>query len=234
MRVTPFTRLSQSLRAGWKKGDEVIKKPFTYQSICADVLTTGEVYKLMTSCIVPRPIAMVVTRDLSGNCNLAPFSYFTGVSSDPPMLLFSVTAAPSGGEKHTLENVRQNGEFSVNVSSEWMAEGVTESSREYPKEVDEALIMGYGHIDSVHIQTPRLAQAAIQMECTVDQIIAIGEGKGMGNLILGKIEMFHISEHLYTNNKIDMEKLAPIARLGGFEYAPINQVYTRSLKDVCS
>jgi len=179
----------------------------------------NDIYKLMTGLIVPRPIAFVSTVDVVGIRNLAPFSYFTACSSNPPVVCFSTTVRSGPRQyKDTLENVRATGEFVVNIVSEEFAEQMNMASADVPPEVDEFALSGLTPIASDLVRPPRVAESKVQMECRLRQIIAVSDKPGGGFLILGEVLRFHILDSLLDGYKVDPEKLKAIGRMGGPTY----------------
>jgi flavin reductase (DIM6/NTAB) family NADH-FMN oxidoreductase RutF len=176
-------------------------------------------YKLMIGAIVPRPIAFVSTQDEHGVRNLAPFSYFTGCSTNPPVVCFC-SAVRSGPEpqKDTLRNIRATGEFVVNIVTEEIAEQMNATSAEVGPEVDEFELSGLTPLAGERVAAPRVAESPIQMECRLRQVIEVSPLPGGGNLILGQVVLFHIREDLLEDGKIDPEKLRAIGRMGGPSY----------------
>lgn len=179
----------------------------------------SDIYKLMIGMIVPRPIAFVSSEDSAGIRNLAPFSYFTACSSNPPMVCFCTTIR-SGPRPHkdTLENIRATGEFVVNIVSEEFAEQMNASSADVPPEVDEFVLSGLTPIASDLVKPPRVAESKAQMECRLHQIVEISDQPGGGILILGEVLRFHVLESLLDGYKIDADKLNAIGRMGGPTY----------------
>jgi flavin reductase (DIM6/NTAB) family NADH-FMN oxidoreductase RutF len=179
----------------------------------------SDVYKLMIGMIVPRPIAFVSSVDSAGIRNLAPFSYFTACSSNPPMVCFCTTIR-SGPRPHkdTLENIRATSEFVVNIVSEEFAEQMNLSSADVPPEVDEIVLSGLTPIASDLVKPPRVAESKAQMECRLHQIVVISDQPGGGILILGEVLRFHVLESLLDGYKIDADKLNAIGRMGGPTY----------------
>jgi len=179
----------------------------------------SDIYKLMIGMIVPRPIAFVSSVDSSGTRNLAPFSYFTACSSNPPMVCFCTTIR-SGPRpyKDTLENIRATGEFVLNIVSEEFAEQMNLSSADVPPEVDEFVLSGLTPIASDLVKPPRVAESKVQMECRLHQIVVVSDQPGGGILILGEVLRFHVLESLLDGYKIDPDKLNAIGRMGGPTY----------------
>lgn len=177
-------------------------------------------YKLMIGVIVPRPIAFVSSIDAHGVRNLAPFSYFTGASTNPPVVCF-VTAVRPGPrpQKDTLENVLATGEFVVNIVSEDFADKMNAASAEVPPDVDEFELAGLTPIPSEIVRPPRVAESRVHMECRLRQVIRISDRPGGGNLILGDVVRIHIDPAILANGKVDPDKLNAIGRMGGPTYA---------------
>jgi flavin reductase (DIM6/NTAB) family NADH-FMN oxidoreductase RutF len=179
----------------------------------------SDIYKLMIGIIVPRPIAFVSTLDSAGIRNLAPFSYFTACSSNPPMVCFSTTVR-SGPRpyKDTLENVRATGEFVLNTVTEEIAERMNLTSADVPPEVDEFVLSGLTPIASDLVKPPRVAESKAQMECRLHQIVTASDKPGGGFLIIGEVLRFHLLESLLDGYKVDPEMLKAIGRMGGPTY----------------
>jgi flavin reductase (DIM6/NTAB) family NADH-FMN oxidoreductase RutF len=179
-----------------------------------------DIYKLMIGLIVPRPIAFVSSLDASGVRNLAPFSYFTGCSTNPPVVCFC-TAVRSGPLPHkdTLTNVRATGEFVVNIVSEEFAAQMNQCSAEVAPDVDEFELSGLTPLASELVKPPRVAESKAQMECRLREIITVSEKPGGGILVLGDVLRFHVLEGLVDDRfRVDQEKLDAIGRMGGPTY----------------
>ena len=178
-----------------------------------------DIYKLMIGLIVPRPIAFVSTLDLDGVRNLAPFSYFTAVSSDPPVVLFCPTFRE--GQlitKDTLRNVRATQEFVVNIVSEEFATQMNQCSAEVAPEVDEFELSGLTAVPSELVKPPRVAESHVHMECRLRQIVEISNKPGGGAVVLGEVLLFHVRREIFSNFRIDPDKLRAIGRMGGHAY----------------
>lgn len=178
-----------------------------------------DIYKLMIGAIVPRPIAFVSSQDEHGVHNLAPFSYFTACSTNPPVVCFcaAVRTGPRP-QKDTLENIRATGEFVVNIVTEEIAERMNATSAEVGPEVDEFELSGLTALASELVRPPRVAESPIQMECRLRQVIEVSPLPGGGNLVLGEVVLFHIREDLLEDGKINPDKLRAIGRMGGPGY----------------
>jgi flavin reductase (DIM6/NTAB) family NADH-FMN oxidoreductase RutF len=177
-------------------------------------------YRLMIGSIVPRAIAWVSTLSADGVVNLAPFSFFTGITSSPPSLVFSVIRR-SGALKDTRANVEATGEFVVNVVGEGVAEAMNETSEELPPDVDELAHAGLTPLPSARVRPPRVAESPIQMECRLDRLVEVGQGPGAATLVIGEILVWHIRDDLYDaeSARIRVDRLQAVGRLAGDWYA---------------
>lgn len=193
-------------------------------SIAPDELPPRDAYRLMLSVIVPRPIAWVSTIGADGTLNLAPFSFFNGVGGTPPTVMFSV-GLRKGQIKDTLRNVRETGEFVVNLVNEELAEAMNRTSGEWSYNVNEFELAGLATAPSIDVRPPRVAAAPVAMEAKVTQLVpVIGTTSTM---VLGRILRYHIREGLLRpNGLVDATLLRPITRLGGDEYATIGRVFS--------
>jgi flavin reductase (DIM6/NTAB) family NADH-FMN oxidoreductase RutF len=183
-----------------------------------------QMYKLMVGIIVPRPIALVSSMDRAGILNLAPFSFFAGVGSNPPTVLFCPTLRAPGEpatslrpetRKDTLRNVEETGEFVVNVVSEAIAEGANASAAEVAPEVDEFQLSGLTPLASVAVRPPRVAESPAQMECKLLQVIYTGRAPGAGVIVLGEVVRFHLREDLFDDFRVDPAALDAVGRMAG-------------------
>jgi flavin reductase (DIM6/NTAB) family NADH-FMN oxidoreductase RutF len=179
-----------------------------------------QVYKLMTGIIVPRPIALVSSMDNSGTLNLAPFSFFAGVGSNPPTVLFCPTLRSKDttgnvGRKDTLRNVEETGEFVINIVDEAIAEGANAASAEVPPEVNEFELAGLTPQPSHLVRPPRVAESPAQMECKLLQVIYTGRDAGSGVVVLGQVLRFHVRKDLVNDFRVDPTGLDAVGRMAG-------------------
>lgn len=186
----------------------------------------NDLYKLMVSAIAPRPIALVSSMDKDGVLNLAPFSYFTACSSNPPVICFC-SAVRSGPQPHkdTLANIRATGEFVINVVTEELAGPMNATAAEVAPEIDEFAVAGLTPLASESVKVPRVAESPIQMECTLRQIIEVSPLPGGGNLVLGEVKRLHIDESVMEEGKIDPDRLHLVGRMGGPLYIRTNDLF---------
>jgi flavin reductase (DIM6/NTAB) family NADH-FMN oxidoreductase RutF len=187
---------------------------------------TLDVYHLLVGIVTPRPIAWVTSVNAAGVVNLAPFSFFNAFGANPPVIVFSPTLRRDGSKKDTLRNVEANGEFVLNAAVESLAEQINLSSKEVPPEESEIKLTGLHTFPSVKVKPPRLAEAPVNMECVVRQIVPVGNGPISANLVVGEIVMMHIDDSLLdANGRVDPKKLRTIARLGGDYYCRTNDLF---------
>jgi flavin reductase (DIM6/NTAB) family NADH-FMN oxidoreductase RutF len=178
-----------------------------------------DIYKLMVGVIVPRPIAFVSTISDAGIRNLAPFSFFTGISANPPVICFSpMIRGSDGSRKDTRRNIEAVKEFVVNVVSEEFAEQMNICSAEFPPEVDEFEMSGLTPVASDLVKPPRVKESHINMECRLLQIVDVSTKPLGGSIVLGEVLRFHVNDALFDNYKIDPDKLHAIGRMGGPTY----------------
>ncbi len=179
-----------------------------------------ETHKLMIGSILPRPIALVSTISKNHENNVAPFSYFNGVCSKPPTIMFAPGRRGwDGEEKDTLINIRDTKEFVVNIVSQNLGEQMVMCSTDYDPDIDEFDISGLTAVKSKIVKCPRVSEAKISFECKLNQIVEVGDGSaGGGFLVIGTIVLFHIDNDIYDNGRINVDKLEPLGRLAGNWY----------------
>ena len=196
-----------------------------YKSLNLSTLNTFDVQNYLQNAIVPRPICFASTIDENGLVNLSPFSFFNMVSTDPPILIFSPSRrVRDNTTKHTLENIKKIPEVAINIVSYDMVQQVSLSSCDYKKDQNEFIKAGFTEERSLLIKPPRVRESPVQMECKVNQVIALGEKAGAGNLVIAEVMMMHIHEEILNDKGgIDQNKLDIVARLGSNWYARINK-----------
>ena len=211
----------------WKPGDPIPARDHETLYFEAAKLSPAEIYKLLVNVVVPRPIAFVSTISLSGQINLAPFSFFNAISSNPPTLMIAVTRKSDGTKKDTLINIEQQGEFVVNMANKWLIEPLVQTSAEYPYGINEFTAVGLNELKSANVKPPRVRESAVHVECVRHQIVEIGDGSvGSSCLIIGKIVALHIAANAMQDGRVNFEALAPVARLGGTDYAEMGAIYS--------
>lgn len=183
-------------------------------------LTPVQVQAYLQGAVGPRPIAFASTVDEEGNPNLSPFSFFNLFSSNPPILVFSpARRVRNNTVKHTLLNCEATKEVVVNIANYDMVQQLSLSSTEYGDGVDEFIKSGFTKLPSDVVKPFRVAESPVQLECKVNNIIALGDQGGAGNMIICEVVKIHISEDVLDGKGgIDQHKIDLIARMGGNWY----------------
>ncbi|RZL50150.1 MAG: flavin reductase family protein [Pedobacter sp.] len=173
--------------------------------------------------IAPRPICFASTIDAEGNINLSPFSFFNMFSTNPPMCIFSpARKVRDNTTKHSLENVLAVKECVINIVNYAMVQQTSLASTEYAKGVNEFEKAGFNMLESHLVKPPRVAEAPVQLECIVKEVIPLGDQHGAGNLVLAEIKLIHIKDEILDEEgKIDQTKIDLVARLGGDWYCRV-------------
>ena len=177
-------------------------------------------YRLLAGSVVPRPIAWVSTRN-EGVDNLAPYSFFNVVSVDPPVVMFApVTTAD--GLKDTARNVLATEAFVVNVVTTELAEAMNASSATLSGSESEFDHAGVERAESIRVDAPRVAEAAVAFECELYEAIEIGRS----TMVLGEVVYAHVTDEVTTDGKVDVTKLDAVGRLSGSHYASTRDRFT--------
>src|ERR1039458_5073767 len=154
--------------------------------------TTADNYKLLTNLVVPRPIAWITTVSESGVINLAPFSFFNAVGSDPLYVVIGIGRRNSGAPKDTARNIESSGEFVVNMVTEDLLGAMNISAADFPPDQSELAAAGLHTAPSVHVKTARVAEAQASLECRLFSAQPIGAN----TLFIGEVVMFHVADRL--------------------------------------
>lgn len=181
-------------------------------------ISRNDAYRLLTSTIVPRPIAFVTTVDAQGRVNAAPFSFFNAVGSAPPTVVLGFEPNADGSQKDTPNNIVATSEFVVNLVDRALAERMSEAAASLPPGVSEVDHVGLDTIPSVAVTAPRLAASPVAMECRLTHNNPLSGG---GRVILSEVVEFHILESIIESLdplRIDLEQLDAISRLSGPHY----------------
>lgn len=190
-------------------------------------LTPHQNYKLLCGGVVPRPIAWVSTRSPHGVANIAPFSFFNIVCSDPPMLGFSVSKSlvPGKEVKDTLAVVRESREFVINIPSAELLDELVLTSIEYPPEVDEFEVAGLTPKPCERVEAPRIAEAPVSFECVLHSAVDLGRSAW----VMGTVVYAHFREGLVGGDcKPDPAKLRPLGRMPGPRFSTQMNVVPRA------
>ncbi len=177
-------------------------------------------YRLLSGAILPRPIAFVSTVSADGIRNLAPFSFFTVISADPPVICFCPMI--QGGErpqKDTLRNILAVKEFVVNIVSEDFVEKMNVTSGPYPPEADEFEIAGLTPVPSDLVKAPRLGESRFSMECKLHDTVEVSKKFLGGTLVMGEVIRYHVLDSMINDIcEVDTKQLRPIGRMAGPVY----------------
>lgn len=183
-------------------------------------------YKLMIGAVVPRPIAWVSTMDAAGNLNVAPFSFFNAVCSNPMTLLFCVGVADTpDGKKDTLRNIEAVPEFVINTTNEATAMAMNLTATPLPPAQSEFEWAGLTPAPSTVIRVPRVAEAPIAFECSLQRIITVSDQPGGASVIFGEVQCIHVRDDLYAGGRILLDAYQPIGRLGGNGYVRVTNTF---------
>jgi flavin reductase (DIM6/NTAB) family NADH-FMN oxidoreductase RutF len=173
------------------------------------IQTKADNYKMLTNLVVPRPIAWVTSLSQTAVINLAPFSFFNGVGSNPLYVIISVGLRDDGSPKDTTCNIQNSGEFVVNLVTEELLGAMNISAADFPPDQSELNAAHLHTAPSVHVKTPRLAESQASLECKLFK----AEPLGANTLIIGEVVMFHVADHL-VGPRLHIKNFAPIGRLG--------------------
>lgn len=179
---------------------------------------SGAMYHLLNAVIAPRPVAWVSTRAADGVANLAPHSFTTIFSTDPPIVGFV-----SVGRKDSLRNCEATGEFALNIASQALLERLNLTAADAPPDVDEFAIANLTHLPCERIAAPRVAEAPVALETRVVQIIPVGNCW----LVLGEVLLVHIAGEVWDveRSRIDPQRLDPVLRLAGSQFGVLGDVF---------
>jgi flavin reductase (DIM6/NTAB) family NADH-FMN oxidoreductase RutF len=177
------------------------------------------------SLVVPRPIGWISSVAKDGTPNLSPYSFFNAISTHPPAVMYSANGPHmEGGDKDSLYNVRETGEFVVNFCTEALAQQMNDSSTQAPRNIDEFEVAGLTKAPSKVVKAPRVAESPVHLECRVLQILQVPLGEGVNsNIVLGKVVGIHIRDDLVVDGRVDIVKSRPLARLGYFDYCVVGE-----------
>ena len=178
--------------------------------------------------VVPRPIGWISSLDAEGRVNLAPFSFFNAVASDPPVVLFSAGGPHlEGGPKDTPRNVEATGEFVCNVATWELREAVNRTSARVERHVDEFALAGLTAVPARLVKPPRVKESPVHLECRYLQTVTLpsSDPSEANQVVFGQVVGIHIDDAIITDGKIDWARFKPIARLGYLDYTVVEQIF---------
>ncbi len=186
-----------------------------------------EVYRRMTEIVVPRPIAVVSTVDGAGRPNLAPFSFFTVVSANPPHIAFSPQlAGRTGAKKDTLRNIEATGQFVVAAATEDLAEAVNSCAAPLPHGQSEFEHSKLTPAPATRVAPHLIAESPVNLECELVEIRVYGDQGGAGHLVVGRIVLMHVDQGvLGTSGAVLPEKLRAVGRMGGEDWVRTRETF---------
>ena len=190
-------------------------------NIRPDQVPYRDFYRILLTSVGPRPIAWVSTLN-QGHLNLAPFSFFNALSAKPPLLGFCPSLRQIDGEsapKDTLRNIRESGEFVVNVVTFALAEAMNLTSGEYDPSVDEFALAKLTTRPSQVVRPPQVAESPVSFECKLNRIIDFGAEAPSSSLVIGEIVCVHLEEIVVKEGRLDPGSLDLIGRMGGTQYS---------------
>ncbi|WP_338666006.1 flavin reductase family protein [Pararoseomonas sp. SCSIO 73927] len=194
-------------------------------------LDKSAAYKLLTGVVVPRPIAWISTVSPAGMTNIAPFSCFTFVSAEPPMIGFNA-GLRDGQRKDTVRNIVATGDFVVNVVDENLVDAMHRSAADYGPDESEIDLLGLPIVSSDFVTAPRIGSSPIGMECVLDRIVSFG--RSGAEFVVGEVRRFHVADRLLSGSRIDTALLRPVARLAGPNYSTLGQIIRTQRSEVSS
>lgn len=185
-------------------------------------------YSPFKALVVPRPIGWITSISAAGQVNLAPFSFFNGVSADPPMVMFACNGQHAdGGVKDSVANVEATGEFVVNLATWDLREQMNQTSAHVGRGVDEMALSGLEAVPSRLVKPPRVAASPAHLECKLLQVVRLPDGaRGAPNFtVFGRVVAIHVDDRFIRNGLVDTAAMRPIARLGYHDYAVVDAVF---------
>ncbi len=189
-------------------------------------LSERENYFMLTSTIIPRPIAFVTSKSKENVLNGAPFSYFSIVSANPPLV--SISVQRSGGEmKDTARNIKELGEFVVHITDEENVEKINLTSEAFEYQISEIEKVGFTPVKSKEISVPGIKEAKVRMECIVEEVISICDNFQVpkADLLIGRVLIYHVDPGIRKAGRVDPKELKAVSRLAGTNYGKIGEIF---------
>lgn len=184
-------------------------------------MSERENYLLLTGSVIPRPIAFVTSISQDGTLNGAPFSYFNIVSAEPPLISLSVQH-DQGKSKDTARNILEKKEFVIHIVDEANVEKINMTAARLQPHESEITLAGLTDIPSTIVTVPSVKEAKIRLECVLERSVSLEST----DLLIGRVVQYHVDENIYSNGRIDAEKLAAVSRLAGSQYAKIGELFS--------
>ncbi|MEP3350384.1 MAG: flavin reductase family protein [Marinomonas sp.] len=193
-------------------------------SIDFKTITAQERYKILAGSVVPRPIALITSINNKGELNAAPFSFFNALSANPPLIGFGIQRMPDGQPKDTYKNIIESKEFTVNIVSDALVEAMNICAVQFESNVDEASMAGLSVTLGTLINTPRIKESMISLECKLFSNLSTGE---YGDLLLGEVIMAHINESIIDKDNLYINQIGldAVGRMGGQGYVRTREYF---------
>jgi flavin reductase (DIM6/NTAB) family NADH-FMN oxidoreductase RutF len=183
-----------------------------------------ERYKLLSSTVIPRPIALVSTVDEDGTLNAAPFSFFNVFAEDPATCVLGLARRDDGTYNDTCRIIREGGEFVINMVDMDLAEGMNIAAIDFAPEVDEFEMGGFTPVASRLVKPPRIAESPVSFECRRTVTLQLSASR---DLVVGEILTMHVRDGLFDPEKLylDQSQYDVVGRLYADQYAPLKDIF---------
>ena len=196
----------------------------------------GLAFNPFKAVVAPRPIGWITTVSKAGVVNLAPYSFFNAVSSDPPIVFYGAngTHDADGGEKDSLRNVRETGEFVCNLVTWELRTQMNDTSTPAPPGTDEMEVVGLKRLPSRLVKPPRVAASPAHLECKLHQLVELPPDPKNGKrnvMVLGLVVGIHVDEAFIANGRFDTARAQPVARLGYYDFAVVTEAFEMKRPD---
>lgn len=195
-----------------------------------DVNDHGLPHDPFKACVVPRPIGWISTLSPAGVHNLAPYSFFNGVATAPPMVMFASNGRQPHGAKDSLANVEETGEFVANLATWELRDAMNRSSAPLGPDVDEFAVAGLEALPGTLVRPARVAGAPVHLECVHHRTVDLppDDRGGRNAIVIGQVVGVHIDDGLISDGILDLSRAQPLARLGYFDYTVVNEIFSIS------
>lgn len=188
-----------------------------------DTWPTREFYLLMTALVIPRPVGWISTISAAGVRNVAPYSYFNLMGSDPFYVAFGST-----GVKDSLRNIREVPEFVANIATMDLLEPMSFTSGDFRHDEDEFALAGLTPVPAARVRPARVAEAKAHLECEVKQVFEDGQT----HIVIAKVVHVHVQPSVWRNGRVDPKLLDPVCRLSGSMYSSLGDLFSVTRPDM--
>jgi len=189
-------------------------------------LDVQQKYRLLNGGVTPRSIAWISTRSKEGIDNLAPYSFFTVASCNPPVLLYTQVTQRNGLDKDTLQNLKETGECVVNIVNTQLLEKMNITSVSIKKDENEFTLADVEHIESKAVRPLSVKASPVRYECTLKEVITLGDLPAGGTIVLLDVKSVYVRDDLYNEEGINQELIDSVGKMGGDGYSPTSTYLT--------